>query len=131
MSHISLIGLPNSGKSSLFNTFTNTKQRVANYPGITVEKKTGNFKFHDSLYEIVDLPGIYTLDVSTLDEKVTRDYIFGKNDSILLLISLMNTPPNFITNPYIASCSDASSSPMIKMSACPKIWVLNSIMLSA
>lgn len=80
MSHISLIGLPNSGKSSLFNTFTNTKQRVANYPGITVEKKTGNFKFHDSLYEIVDLPGIYTLDVSTLDEKVTRDYIFGKND---------------------------------------------------
>lgn len=78
MSSISLIGLPNSGKSSLFNWLTKTKQRVANFPGITVEKKVGTLTLDGKTLEVVDLPGIYTLDVSTLDEKVTRDYIFQK-----------------------------------------------------
>lgn len=79
MSLVTLIGLPNSGKSSLFNTITNNRQRVANFPGITVEKKIGTFEFKGKNFEIVDLPGIYTLDVSTLDEKITRDYVFGKD----------------------------------------------------
>jgi ferrous iron transport protein B len=78
MSLIALIGLPNSGKSSLFNSLTNNRQRVANFPGITVEKREGDVKSKDSKFKIVDLPGVYTLDASTIDEKVTRDYIFNK-----------------------------------------------------
>lgn len=78
MMNLALIGLPNSGKSSLFNSLTGNKQRVANFPGITVEKKSGTFNTGDVSHSIVDLPGVYTLDVSTLDEKVTRDYIFNK-----------------------------------------------------
>ena len=78
MSTISLIGLPNSGKSSLFNFLTKSRQRVANFPGITVEKKIGHFDHDGKKFEVVDLPGVYTLDVATLDEKVTRDHIFGK-----------------------------------------------------
>ncbi|MBT4791599.1 MAG: ferrous iron transporter B [Halobacteriovoraceae bacterium] len=78
MKSIGLIGLPNSGKSALFNQLTNNRQRVANFPGVTVEKRSGTLNGH-SQHEIIDLPGIYTLDVSTLDEKVTKDYIFQKN----------------------------------------------------
>lgn len=78
MSLIALIGLPNSGKSALFNSLTNNRQRVANFPGITVEKKLGSFEFNQKKMSVMDLPGVYTLDVSTLDEKVTRDYIFNK-----------------------------------------------------
>ncbi len=78
MMNLALIGLPNSVKSSLFNSLTGNRQRVANFPGITVEKKSGTFSRGDISHSIVDLPGVYTLDVSTLDEKVTRDYIFNK-----------------------------------------------------
>ena len=80
MGNIALVGLPNSGKSSLFNTLTKSRQRVANFPGITVEKRMGNVIYENSSFTLLDLPGVYTLDVSTLDEKVTRDYILNKND---------------------------------------------------
>lgn len=80
MSHIGLVGLPNSGKSALFNALTGSRQRVANFPGITVDRKTGkrNTKQHE--LHIVDLPGIYTMDANSLDERVTRDYILNVND---------------------------------------------------
>jgi ferrous iron transport protein B len=78
MSLVALVGLPNSGKSSLFNSITKNRQRVANFPGITVEKRIGNGEFNNKQFQIVDLPGVYTLDASSLDEKVTRDYIFDK-----------------------------------------------------
>ena len=76
MSLVALVGLPNSGKSSLFNALTNSRQRIANFPGITTEKKLGTLI--DSDKSILDLPGVYTLDAATLDEKVTRDFIFNK-----------------------------------------------------
>tara|TARA_B100001971_G_scaffold215193_1_gene259958 strand:+ start:36567 stop:38414 length:1848 start_codon:yes stop_codon:yes gene_type:complete len=79
MSNIALVGLPNSGKSSLFNALTKSRQRVANFPGITVEKRIGSLTFEESTFTLLDLPGVYTLDVSTLDEKVTRDYILNKS----------------------------------------------------
>ena len=79
MSNIALVGLPNSGKSSLFNALTKSRQRVANFPGITVEKRIGSLTFEKSTFTLLDLPGVYTLDVSTLDEKVTRDYILNKS----------------------------------------------------
>ena len=79
MSVVALVGLPNSGKSSLFNALTNSRQRIANFPGITTEKKIGTMV--NSEKSIIDLPGVYTLDAASLDEKVTRDFIFDKADS--------------------------------------------------
>lgn len=77
-----LIGAPNSGKSSLFNTLTGSHQKVANYPGITVERRSGTMTTetgHD-VY-IVDLPGIYSLNDRSLDEKVSREVITGAHES--------------------------------------------------
>ena len=73
MSVVGLVGLPNAGKSSLFNLLTGGNQRIANFPGITTEKKSGNNKALN--LEVIDLPGVYTLDASSLDEKVTRDFL--------------------------------------------------------
>lgn len=76
---IALIGMPNVGKTALFNKMTGSFQRVANFPGVTVEKKTGwvSEDGHKVL-EVVDLPGIYSLDATTLDEKVTKDFLLRK-----------------------------------------------------
>lgn len=76
--NMALLGMPNSGKSALFNSLTGSHQKVANFPGVTVEKKTGVVKNRKEDIAIIDLPGVYTLDVTTLDEKVTRDYVFQK-----------------------------------------------------
>ncbi len=76
---IALVGMPNVGKTALFNKMTGSFQRVANFPGVTVEKKTGwvTEKGHKVL-EVIDLPGIYSLDATTLDEKVTKDFLLKK-----------------------------------------------------
>lgn len=78
---VALIGLPNSGKSALFNSLTGSRQRVANFPGITVEKKKGKYYSNDKIIEVMDLPGIYSLNVNSLDEKVSRDFIFDRLDT--------------------------------------------------
>jgi len=70
---IGLIGNPNTGKSTLFNRLTGLRQRTANYPGITVERKSGLFRYGDENLEIVDLPGAYSLAASSPDEKVVVD----------------------------------------------------------
>ncbi len=74
---IALIGNPNSGKTSLFNRLTGTRQKTGNWPGVTVEKKTGYFKIDRHKYKIVDLPGTYALDAAdtSLDERIARDYV--------------------------------------------------------
>ena len=89
---IALVGLPNSGKTTLFNALTGSRQRVANFPGITVEQKIGDFEYEKSNYKLVDLPGIYTLDANSLDEKVSRDYILNKikDDSAELFVLVMD-----------------------------------------
>ena len=69
---IALIGNPNTGKTSLFNKLTGLNQHVGNYPGVTVEKKTGSCKLPNSqTANIIDLPGTYSTNASTLDEDVT------------------------------------------------------------
>ncbi len=80
MYSIGLIGLPNSGKSALFNSLTGSRQKVANFPGITVEKKIGRRIIEEKEVMIVDLPGIYTFDATSLDERVTRDYVLNNSD---------------------------------------------------
>lgn len=79
MKRIALIGMPNVGKTALFNKLTGSFQRVANFPGVTVEKKTGwVMERGEKLFEVIDLPGIYSLDATTIDEKITKDFLLQK-----------------------------------------------------
>ncbi|MES2528963.1 MAG: ferrous iron transporter B [Bdellovibrionota bacterium] len=76
---VALVGMPNVGKTALFNKLTGSHQRVANFPGVTVEKKTGWIvEGGKQVIEVLDLPGIYSLDATTLDEKVTKDFLLQK-----------------------------------------------------
>lgn len=78
---VALIGNPNTGKSSIFNALTGLRQKVGNYPGITVEKKTGYCKLNDSLEaKIIDLPGAYSLNTTSLDESVAVELLLNKRD---------------------------------------------------
>ncbi|WP_455803045.1 ferrous iron transporter B [Acinetobacter guillouiae] len=77
--NIVLVGNPNCGKTSLFNTLTGTRQKVANYAGVTVERKEGFFKLPSGdTVRVLDLPGTYSLKPSSLDEEVTRAVCFGE-----------------------------------------------------
>ncbi len=76
---VALVGNPNSGKSALFNALTGARQKVGNYPGVTVERHAGRVTLGDGRpLELVDLPGTYSLTPSSPDEQVTRDVIMGK-----------------------------------------------------
>jgi len=74
-----LVGNPNSGKSTLFNALTGLNQRIGNFPGVTVEKKTGQLKLGQEKLEVVDLPGTYSLVPRSEDEKVTYEYLIDQN----------------------------------------------------
>jgi len=94
---IVLAGNPNSGKSALFNALTGARQKIANYPGVTVERKSGHFAFADGRPgELVDLPGSYSLDPTSPDEEVTRGVIMGlqkgerRPDMIVLVLDAAN-----------------------------------------
>ena len=76
---IALVGLPNCGKTALFNRLTGSRQKVANYPGVTVERKEGSFTGPSRRrYRVLDLPGTYSLNPTTLDEAITRDVALGR-----------------------------------------------------
>ena len=80
---IALAGAPNSGKTTLFNRLTGLRQKVANYPGVTVEKHVGELRLDDQvLADLVDLPGIHGFSARTLDEKITKDVLEGRVDGI-------------------------------------------------
>ncbi|MEZ5514966.1 MAG: ferrous iron transporter B [Steroidobacteraceae bacterium] len=76
---VALVGVPNCGKTALFNRLTGSRQKVANYPGVTVERKVGELiGTTGRRYRVVDLPGTYSLAPTTLDEAITRDAILGR-----------------------------------------------------
>ncbi len=77
---LALVGVPNCGKTALFNRLTGSRQKVANYPGVTIERKEGSFASADGTrqYQLIDLPGTYSLLPVTLDEAITRDAITGR-----------------------------------------------------
>ncbi len=87
---VSIAGNPNCGKSTLFNALTGANQHVGNWPGVTVEKKTGEYRFNNQLIQVVDLPGTYSLESSddnvSLDEKVARDFIASGEASLIINI---------------------------------------------
>ena len=86
---IALIGNPNSGKSTLFNALTGENQKVGNYTGATVSRKSGQFFTpHGHQFELIDLPGCYSLSPNSPDEEVTRDVLLGDQDG--------ETPPDLV-----------------------------------
>ena len=117
---VGVVGNPNCGKTTLFNVLTGSKQHVGNWPGVTVEKKTGEYRFADKYIELVDLPGTYSLesadDSVSLDEKVARDYVASRAaDLIVNIVDASNIERNL----YLTS-------QLIEMRV-PMILVLNMI----
>ena len=100
--HIALVGNPNSGKSSLFNALTGLNQKVGNFPGVTVDKKTGSSKISDSLkVKFIDLPGTYSLYPKRNDEWVTYKVLLDqdpnvKADIILVVADASNLKRNLL-----------------------------------
>jgi ferrous iron transport protein B len=95
MHTIALVGNPNSGKTTLFNALTGSNQHVGNWPGVTVEKKEGKVKYKDELFNIVDLPGTYSLGAYSEDEVVSRDFILkGNPDVVINVIDATNIERN-------------------------------------
>jgi Fe2+ transport system protein B len=81
---IALAGNPNSGKTTVFNNLTGTRQRVGNWPGVTVEKKEGNLTFQKHNIKVVDLPGVYSLTAYSLDEVIARNYIVDEKPDVVV-----------------------------------------------
>ena len=86
MKRFALAGNPNCGKTTLFNSLTGSTAHVGNWPGVTVDKKTGQYKKLDEVVEIVDLPGIYSLSPYTPEEIVTRNYILDEAPDVVINI---------------------------------------------
>ncbi|MFA7056441.1 MAG: Fe(2+) transporter permease subunit FeoB [Candidatus Cloacimonadales bacterium] len=83
---IALAGNPNSGKTTVFNALTGSKQTIGNWPGVTVEKKIGSYIDGDITVDVVDMPGIYSFSAFSEDEKVSRDYILSKEANLVVQI---------------------------------------------
>ncbi len=98
---IALLGNPNTGKSTLFNILTGLRQRIANYPGITVEKKTGTLVLGGQKLEVLDLPGAYSLVSASPDERVVMDALGGRErhqapDLIVCVLDATNLKRNLL-----------------------------------
>ena len=84
---LALVGQPNTGKSTVFNQLTGSHQHVGNWPGKTVEQKTGFWNYQERTYHIVDLPGTYSLTANSTEEIITRDYILNENpDAVIVMV---------------------------------------------
>lgn len=81
---IALAGNPNTGKSTIFNVLTGSKQHVGNWPGKTVEQKIGYFTVQGKEIELVDLPGTYSLSAFSAEEQITRDYIVKERPAVVI-----------------------------------------------
>src|SRR3990167_798425 len=88
MKNIVLLGNPNCGKSTLFNLLTKENQRVGNWPGVTIEKKTGCFALNNENYQITDLPGIYSLTsdtkITSPDALITTNVVISSNIDLII-----------------------------------------------
>ena len=92
---IALAGNPNAGKSTIFNALTGSRQHVGNWPGKTVEKKVGTFKFQNYRAEVIDLPGTYSLSAYSPEEQIARDFIVQeKPDLVVAVVDAANLERN-------------------------------------
>ena len=95
---VCVVGNPNCGKTTFFNALTGSRQRVGNWPGVTVDKKTGNFEYRNEKIELVDLPGIYSITPAASsgeDERVARDYILsGEAEAVINIVDASNLERN-------------------------------------
>lgn len=104
---VGVVGNPNCGKTTLFNALTGSRQHVGNWPGVTVEKKTGEYRFEHKRIELVDLPGTYSLEAAddqvSPDEKVARDFVASKQaDLIINIVDAANLERNlYLTSQLI------------------------------
>lgn len=87
VTNVAFAGNPNCGKTTLFNALTGANLKVANWPGVTVEKKEGFIRFQGERYKMVDLPGTYSLSSYTMEEIVARDYIVSDETDIIINIT--------------------------------------------
>ena len=92
---IAIAGNPNCGKTTLFNALTGAKQKVGNWPGVTVERIEGSYKHLGYSIDVIDLPGIYSFSAYSLDEKVSRAYIlFEKPNLVVNIVDATNMERN-------------------------------------
>jgi len=104
---IALAGNPNAGKTSLFNALTGLRQKVANYPGVTVESKSGLWSLADRFppARLIDLPGLYSLDATSLDEEIARDILLGRAQNLVSpdVVVVVVDATNLVRNLYLAT----------------------------
>jgi ferrous iron transport protein B len=94
---IALAGNPNSGKTTIFNNLTGSHQHVGNYPGVTVEKKTGQLKYKERVIDVIDLPGTYSLTANSPDEMVTRNVLLQERlDVVVNILDAANIQRNLL-----------------------------------
>jgi len=99
---LTVAGNPNSGKTTLFNGLTGGKQRVGNWPGVTVEKKEGRARIGDKDIRFVDLPGIYALSAYSEDERVARDYLLsGEPELVINIVDATNLERNLYLTTHL------------------------------
>ena len=103
---VCIIGNPNCGKTTLFNALTGARQSVGNWPGVTVEKIVGSYRFEGEAYDIVDLPGIYSVtpfSEAGEDERIARDYLLsGQAQAVINIVDASNLERNlFLTTQLI------------------------------
>jgi len=92
---IGVVGNPNCGKTTLFNSLTGAKQRVGNWPGVTVDRKEGYYSTGEDKIHVVDTPGIYSLAATSLDEEVARDFVLsGEADLVVNIVDASNLEGN-------------------------------------
>lgn len=82
--NVGFIGNPNCGKTTLFNAFTGANLKVANWPGVTVEKKEGKATYEGQTFKLIDLPGIYSLTSYTMEETVSRECIMSDEVDVIV-----------------------------------------------
>ena len=105
---VALVGNPNTGKTTLFNRLTGSRQKIGNYPGVTVEKKSGLWVCGGRTFTLIDLPGTYSLAASSPDERVTLDFLAGhldgeaKPDAVVCVVDASNVVRNLFLASQVA-----------------------------
>lgn len=113
---VALAGNPNSGKTTLFNGLTGARQKVANYPGVTVDIKKGYFDRREVLYEIIDLPGTYSLTSFSPEEVITRNELFsGHPDVTVVVVDSANLERNLY---LLVQIMELGANPVLCLNMC-------------